>query len=67
VIATHMGRRDVRSPARPILALLTDTRGQCLAVPQHLDLAECEDRSIVRTVPKSQRSALLRSRYPELA
>lgn len=53
VVATHMGRRDLASLARPVLALLTDAQGRRLPIPQHLDLAECEDRSIVRTVPQA--------------
>jgi HD-GYP domain-containing protein (c-di-GMP phosphodiesterase class II) len=65
VVATHTSRRDLTSPARPVLAMLTDARGQCLSVPYHLDLAECDHRSIVRTVPKAERITLLGSRYPE--
>jgi len=67
VVATpNCGALNAQRCARPILALLTDTQGQLLPVPQHLDLAECDHRSIVRTVPKSERSTLLGSRYPEL-
>ena len=66
VVATPTGRRDLTSPARPVLALLTDPQGQCLPVPHHVDLAACENRSIVRTVPKAERYTLLGSRYPQL-
>jgi hypothetical protein len=66
VVATHMGRRDLTAPARPVLALLTDAQGRYLPVPRHLDLAACEDRSIVRTVPQAERGARFGSRYPEL-
>jgi HD-GYP domain-containing protein (c-di-GMP phosphodiesterase class II) len=52
VVATHMGRPDLASLARPVLALLTDNQGKRLPVPRHLDLAESEDRSILRAVPK---------------
>jgi len=66
VVATHMGRRDLTAPARPVLALLTDTQGQYLPLPHHVDLAECDHRSIVRTASKTERGALLGRRYPEL-
>lgn len=65
VVATHMGRRDLSAPARPVVALLTDAQGRRLPVPRYVDLAECETRSIVRTVPKAERSTLLGSRYLE--
>jgi HD-GYP domain-containing protein (c-di-GMP phosphodiesterase class II) len=55
VVATHMGRRDLASLSRPVLALLTDAQGRCLPVPQHIDLAECENRSIVRRVAGGER------------
>jgi HD-GYP domain-containing protein (c-di-GMP phosphodiesterase class II) len=67
VVATHMGRRDLNTPARPVLALLTDSQGQALPVPRHVDLAQCEHRSIVRTLPRTERRQLLGRRYPELA
>src|SRR5205085_7536447 len=66
VVATHMGRRDLTSPARPVLLLVTDTQGRALPAPQHLDLGECDHRSIVRSVPKTERSTLLGSQFPEL-
>jgi HD-GYP domain-containing protein (c-di-GMP phosphodiesterase class II) len=50
----------------PVVALLTDTQRRRLPVPHHVDLAECEDRSIVRTVPQAERGTVLGSRYPEL-
>jgi HD-GYP domain-containing protein (c-di-GMP phosphodiesterase class II) len=66
VVANHMGRNDLTSLARPVLMLLTDTHGQSLPVAHHLDLADCENRSIVRSVPRAERNSLLGSRYPEL-
>jgi HD-GYP domain-containing protein (c-di-GMP phosphodiesterase class II) len=67
VVATHMTRRDLNTPARPVLALLTDGRGQLLPGPRHLDLACCEGRSIVRTLSATEWRDKLGSRYPELA
>jgi len=67
VIATHGGRRDLNTPARPVLVLLTTPQGEALPSPRPLDLAECEGRSIVRTLPAVERRLLLGRRYPELA
>jgi hypothetical protein len=67
VVATHPARKDLRNPARPVLALLTDRQGQPLAFPCHLDLTHFEERSILRALPATERSELLVRRYPELA
>jgi HD-GYP domain-containing protein (c-di-GMP phosphodiesterase class II) len=66
VVATHQGRRDLTTPARPVVAVLTDAQGQALAAPRHVDLAACEGRSIVRSLPDSERRRVLAGRYPEL-
>jgi HD-GYP domain-containing protein (c-di-GMP phosphodiesterase class II) len=65
VVATHPGRRDLNSLARPVLALLTDSQGHPLPEPRHLDLAECEGRSILRGLLARERRQLLDQRYPE--
>jgi putative nucleotidyltransferase with HDIG domain len=65
VVATHLGWRDVSAPARPVLALLTDSQGRSLPSLNHLDLAQCENRSIVRALKPGERSELLDTRYPE--
>jgi HD-GYP domain-containing protein (c-di-GMP phosphodiesterase class II) len=67
VVATHAARRDLLGPARPVLALLTDSQGQPLPSPQHVDLAQCESRSIVRSLSRKERQEILGQRYPELA
>jgi HD-GYP domain-containing protein (c-di-GMP phosphodiesterase class II) len=66
VVATHLGRRDLNTPARPVLALLTDVQRQILPTPRHVDLAECDNRSIVRTLAAAERHEVLGRRYPEL-
>jgi HD-GYP domain-containing protein (c-di-GMP phosphodiesterase class II) len=66
VVATHLGRRDLNTPARPVLALLTDIHGQALPAPRHVDLAQCDNHSIVRTLRPEERRELLGRRYPEL-
>jgi HD-GYP domain-containing protein (c-di-GMP phosphodiesterase class II) len=66
VVATPTSRRDLQTPARPVLAVLTDGDGQLLPYPRHVDLAQCEGRSIVRLLPHSERSDRLGGRYPEL-
>jgi hypothetical protein len=67
VVATHAGRRDLAAPGRPVVALVTDARGQLLPVPAHVDLAECEGRSVLRSLPPGERRELLGRRYPEWA
>ena len=66
VVATHMSRRELNTPARPVLAVLTDGEGQALPQPRHVDLAQCEGRSIVRLLPRAERDERLGGRYPEL-
>jgi HD-GYP domain-containing protein (c-di-GMP phosphodiesterase class II) len=67
VVATHLGRRDLNSPARPVVAVLTDEQGEPLPAPHFLDLAQSEDRSIVRALPSAERRRVLGRRYPEWA
>jgi hypothetical protein len=66
VVATHSGRRDLNTPARPVLALLTDSDGRLLPAPRHLDLAQCQGRSILRSLRAAERKEILGRRYPEL-
>lgn len=67
VVATPMGRRDLDSPARPVVTLLTDPQGQPLPAPQYLDLTQVEGRSIVRSLSPAERRELLSKTYPEAA
>ncbi len=67
VVATHPGRNDLSSPARPVIALLVDGQGRPLATPVHFDLAESESRSIVRSLPSPERRELLGGQFPEWA
>lgn len=68
VVATPPpARRDLRLPFRPVVALVTDSQGEFLPAPRHVDLAQAEDRSILRALPISERRRLLGRRYPELA
>jgi HD-GYP domain-containing protein (c-di-GMP phosphodiesterase class II) len=67
VVATHAPIGDPHLPARPVLALLADGQGRLLPAPQHVDLAQSEGRSVVRTLPAAQRRQLLGWRYPEAA
>jgi hypothetical protein len=66
VVATHPNRGDLHMPARPVVALLTNTQGQALPAPQHLDLAACESRSIVRALTPAERRRTLGQRYAHL-
>jgi hypothetical protein len=65
VVATPQPRRDLSSPARPVVALLTDPRGQPLPLPHHVDLAQCDSPSIVRTLSAAESRQLLGTRFPE--
>jgi HD-GYP domain-containing protein (c-di-GMP phosphodiesterase class II) len=67
VVATHMAHRDLNTPARPVVLLVTDERGQHLSTPQPLDLSWCEERSIVRTLSATERRDVLGKQYPDLA
>jgi hypothetical protein len=67
VVATHPPRADLHTPARPVVVLLTDGRGDWLPAPETLDLAASEGRAVVRTLPAAQRRHLLAARYPEWA
>jgi HD-GYP domain-containing protein (c-di-GMP phosphodiesterase class II) len=66
VVATHPGRRDLNTPARPVVAIVGDARGELLPAPRHVDLAECDGRSILRCLPGTERRRFLGKRYPEL-
>jgi HD-GYP domain-containing protein (c-di-GMP phosphodiesterase class II) len=67
VVAAPLTRIDLNTPARPVVALLMDRQGKPLAVPEHLDLAHCEGRSIVRSLASSECKELLGRHYPPLA
>ncbi|MFN4260310.1 MAG: HD-GYP domain-containing protein [Gemmataceae bacterium] len=66
VIATHMNRRDLNTPSRPVVAQLTTAHGQPLPVPRPLDLAQCEGTSIVRALPPVQGRQYLAERMVAL-
>jgi HD-GYP domain-containing protein (c-di-GMP phosphodiesterase class II) len=65
VVATAAPGRDLRNPARPVVALLLDPEGQPLPAPRHLDLLQCEGISIVRTLGAAERRAGLGAFFPE--
>jgi HD-GYP domain-containing protein (c-di-GMP phosphodiesterase class II) len=67
VVAAPHGRRDLNTPARPVIALLADAQGQPLPVIQHIDLARCEGRSIVRSLSPAERRELLGKHHPHVA
>jgi hypothetical protein len=65
VVATPQPRRDLSSPARPVVALLMDPQGQPLPLPHHIDLAQCDSPSIVRNLSVAEGRELLGARFPE--
>ncbi|HYV38552.1 MAG TPA: HD domain-containing phosphohydrolase [Gemmataceae bacterium] len=66
VVATHQGRRDANTPARPVVALLTDSQGDMLPGPRHVDLSDVEGRGILRGLSAHEKRERLGRRYPEL-
>jgi HD-GYP domain-containing protein (c-di-GMP phosphodiesterase class II) len=63
VVAAHAGG----DPARPVVAILVDGGGQPLPLPRHLDLAVCDDHSILRALPAAERRAAPGRLFPEWA
>lgn len=63
VAAAHTGA----DPARPVVAVLVDGNGRPLPLPRHLDLAVCDDHSILRALPAAERRAVLGRSFPEWA
>jgi hypothetical protein len=52
-------------PARPVVALLVDGRGEPQPVPRHLDLAASGNHSIIRTLSLAERCTALGRKFPE--
>jgi HD-GYP domain-containing protein (c-di-GMP phosphodiesterase class II) len=67
VVATHMAQRDLNTPARPVVAVLTDNCGRPLPTPRHVDLATSDGPGIVRTLTAAERHESLSRSYPEAA
>jgi len=67
VTAAPTDRRDMNGPARPVVAVLTDTHGETLPAPRHIDLARHGGQGIVRTLSALERRELLGARFPEWA
>jgi HD domain len=65
VVAAPTTRREPTNPARPVVALLVGTDGAALPSPRHLDLAQCDSHSIVRTLSSSERRETLGRVCPE--
>jgi HD-GYP domain-containing protein (c-di-GMP phosphodiesterase class II) len=62
VAATPGTRRDFNHPARPVVAILIDENDVPLHAPVHVDLAQCERLSIVRSLSRAQRREALGTR-----
>lgn len=63
VVATHMGRRDHNTPARPVVEILQDAESNRCALPRYVDLNDCLGQSIVRALPAAEGMALLNRRW----
>ena len=66
VAANHPNRLDPRAPGRPVVAVLANSDGGLLPLPEHLDLSASDRGGILRTLPIADRRRLLAQRYPEL-
>jgi HD-GYP domain-containing protein (c-di-GMP phosphodiesterase class II) len=65
VAATPGPWRDLNGPARPVVAVLVDGQGEPLARPRHLDLAQSDGPSVVRTLSAAERRNVLGPCFPE--
>jgi HD-GYP domain-containing protein (c-di-GMP phosphodiesterase class II) len=66
VISNHGGRMAMRTTSRPVVAVLTDSKGHVLPRPDHIDLSAAERGSVVRTLGTTERRTLLAEWYPDL-
>jgi HD-GYP domain-containing protein (c-di-GMP phosphodiesterase class II) len=66
VVATPVLGADLTAPSRPVVLVLTDPHGEPLPRPHPLDLARCQQHSIVRTLSLPERSRFYQ-RFPEWA
>lgn len=66
VIAVHPGQLGMSNPAKPIVSLLTGPGGKVQAVPATVDLVH-DERTVLRTLPESERRSHLWRKYPALA
>jgi hypothetical protein len=67
VVATPGSRNDLNSPARPVVALLTDSQGRPESSSHHLDLSVCDHVSVVRALPTAERREALGQRLTRWA
>jgi len=65
VLANPHRPGEYPDPARPVVAIVANAKGETLPSPQPLDLLVQEGPTIVRTLNRDQRYALIGRRYPE--
>jgi hypothetical protein len=66
VVATHSNRADLRAGGRPVVAVLTDRRGQVLPRPEVIDLLAADRGGVARVPSTAERTRLLARDYPDL-
>ena len=66
VVATHTNRADLRAGGRPVVAVLTDRRGQVMPRPEVIDLAAADRGGVARVPSTAERTRLLARDYPDL-
>jgi hypothetical protein len=66
VAATNPLRGSVATPARPVVQLLLTAEGRPLLWPNHLNLAQCTGRHIVRSLTAEEVRNVLGARHWQL-
>jgi hypothetical protein len=66
VVATANGA-DLSDPARPVVALLTDSQGKPVPRAQHIDMSQSQEYTIVRLLTPQEKFELLGKHFPRWA
>jgi hypothetical protein len=66
VVSTHPNKVGLRATARPVVSVMTDTRGVVLPQPQVVDLAGSEFGGVVRAISTAEKVKLFAATHPDL-
>lgn len=67
VLAVPPLAANLEETSRPVVALLTDSRGQACSLPRPVDLGQCEGLAILRSLSATERRTLFGNSYPQWA
>lgn len=62
VVATQHARQELTAPAKPIVRIVTNADGAPMALPVHLNLAQCAGLHVVRSLTANEAKKQLSSR-----